>query len=83
MVRELGCDIAQAPEDRHAVTRKLGAISTSMLQDVQAGRPLELDAIVGAVHELGRRVGVPTPNVDALFGMARLFGRVHGLYPAA
>lgn len=81
--RRIGCDIQQAPDDRHAVTRKLGAISTSMLQDVQAGRPMELDAIVGAVHELGRRVGVSTPNVDALFGLARLFGRVRGLYPAA
>lgn len=80
--RRIGCAIDQAPEDRHAVTRKLGAISTSMLQDVQAGRPMELDAIVGAVHELGRRVGVPTPNVDALLGLARLFGRVKGLYPA-
>ncbi|MCR5868746.1 2-dehydropantoate 2-reductase [Aquincola sp. J276] len=81
--RRIGCDIRQAPDDRHAVTRKLGAISTSMLQDVQAGRPMELDAIVGAVRELGRRVGVATPNVDALFGLARLFGRVRGLYPAA
>ncbi|WP_127998912.1 2-dehydropantoate 2-reductase [Piscinibacter defluvii] len=77
----LGCPIAQGPEDRHAVTRKLGAFRSSMLQDVEAGRPLELDAIVGVVHELGRRLDVPTPNIDALFGLTRLFGRVHGLYP--
>ncbi len=79
----LGCDIAQGPDDRHAVTRKLGALKTSMLQDVEAGRALELDSIVGAVHELGERVGVPAPNVAALFGLARLFGRVRGLYPDA
>ncbi len=77
----LGCPIAQSPDDRHAVTRKLGAFRSSMLQDVDAGRAIELDAIVGVVHELGQRLGVPTPNIDALFGLARLFGRGRGLYP--
>ena len=54
------------------VTRQLGAFKTSMLVDAEAGRALELDALVGAVRELGARVGVPTPNVDALHGLARL-----------
>jgi 2-dehydropantoate 2-reductase len=79
----IGCPIAQTPEDRHAVTARLGAFKTSMLQDVEAGRAIELDAIVGAVQEIGQRVGVPTPNIDALLGLARLFGRVRGLYPEA
>jgi 2-dehydropantoate 2-reductase len=79
----IGCDVHESPEDRHAVTRKIGAARTSMLQDVEALRPLELDALVGAVREIGARVGVPTPGIDALFGLTRLFGRVHGLYPAA
>ncbi|MFO1337782.1 MAG: 2-dehydropantoate 2-reductase [Burkholderiaceae bacterium] len=79
----IGCPIAQVPEDRHAITAKLGAFKTSMLQDVEAGRPIELDGIVTVVHEIARQVGVATPNVDALLGLARLFGRVHGLYPAA
>jgi 2-dehydropantoate 2-reductase len=79
---QIGCTIEQQPEDRHAITRKLGSFKPSMLQDVEAGRPIELDAIVGAVHELGLRLGVPTPNIDALFGLARLFGRVRGLYPS-
>jgi len=78
----IGCDVHESPEDRHAVTRKLGAARTSMLQDVEALRPLELDALVGAVREIGARVGMATPAIDALFGLARLFGRVHGLYPA-
>ncbi|MBI3366888.1 MAG: 2-dehydropantoate 2-reductase [Burkholderiales bacterium] len=78
---KLGCPIAQSPEDRHAVTTRLGAFRTSMLQDAECGRAIELDAIVGVVRELGQRVGVPTPTIDALFGLTRLFGRVHGLYP--
>ncbi len=78
----IGCAIDETPEDRHGVTRKLGAFKTSMLQDVEAGRPIELDSIVGAVREIGQRVGVATPNIDALFGLTRLFARTHGLYPA-
>jgi 2-dehydropantoate 2-reductase len=78
----IGCKVDQTPEERHELTRKLGAFKTSMLQDAEAGKPLEIDAIVGAVRELGERVGVPTPNIDALFGLARLFAQVKGLYPA-
>lgn len=78
---KIGCDIAQTPEDRHAVTRKLGAFKTSMLQDALAGRALELDGIVTVVHELGQKLEVATPNIDAILGLTRLFARVHGLYP--
>jgi 2-dehydropantoate 2-reductase len=77
----IGCDVRESPQDRHAVTRKLGAFKSSMLQDAEALRPLELDALIGAVREIGQRVGVATPNCDALFGLTRLFGRVRGLYP--
>jgi len=79
----LGFTIEQTPEERHAITRKLGAFKTSMLQDVEAGRSIELDSLVGAVRELGAHVGVETPRVDAIYAIARLFGRVHGLYPEA
>jgi 2-dehydropantoate 2-reductase len=77
----IGCPLPQTPDDRHAVTRKLGAFKTSMLQDVEAGRQIELDGIVTVVHEIGQRLGVATPNINALLGLTRLFGRVHGLYP--
>jgi 2-dehydropantoate 2-reductase len=77
----IGCAIAQTPEDRHAVTRRLGAFKTSMQQDVEASRALELDAIVAVVHEIAQRLGVATPNIDALLGLTRLFARVRGLYP--
>ena len=79
----LGCKVAQTPQDRHAVTAKLGAFKSSMLQDVEAGRPIELDAILAAVYEMGQRLGMAMPNIGALLGLARLFGRVHGLYPQA
>jgi 2-dehydropantoate 2-reductase len=79
----IGIPIAQTPEDRHAVTRKLGAFRTSMLQDVDAGKPVELDALVSSVRELGSLTGVATPFTDALLGLSRLHARGLGLYPAA
>ena len=75
-----GIPIDQAPEDRHAVTLKLGAMKTSMLQDVQAGKAVELDALVNAVRELGQLTGVRTPYTDALLGLARLHASTLGLY---
>lgn len=76
----IGLPIEQLPADRHAVTLKLGAFKTSMLQDVEAGKPVELDALVGAVRELGQLTGVSTPFTDALLGLARLQASVRGLY---
>ncbi|MGH3169273.1 MAG: 2-dehydropantoate 2-reductase, partial [Trebonia sp.] len=75
----IGCPIDQSPADRTVVTRKLGDFSPSMLQDASAGRPLELDALAGAVHEIGTLTGVSTPNVDALYGLTRLAARARGL----
>ena len=78
----IGCPIEQSGEDRMVVTRSLGAFKTSMLQDAEAGRSLEIDALVGAVHEIGARVGVATPAIGALLGLTRLMARGRGLYPA-
>lgn len=78
----IGVPIAQTPEQRHEVTRKLGAFRTSMLQDLEAGRPLEIDALVGAVHEIGCHLGLPLPHTGALLGLARLMARTRGLLPA-
>lgn len=77
----IGCPIDQSPQDRLAMTRRLGSFKTSMLQDVELNHPLELDAIVGAVREIAQRVAVPTPSIDALFGLTRLLGTVRGIYP--
>lgn len=76
----IGISIDQQPEDRHAVTMKLGSFKPSMLQDVEAGKSIELDALVSVVRELGQITGVATPNTDALLGLSRLHARTHGLY---
>jgi len=76
----IGCPIAQSGADRMAVTRKLGAFKTSMLQDVEAGKAVEIDALLSAPREIGARAGVPTPHLDTLLGLTRLHARVHGIY---
>ncbi|HEY9053852.1 MAG TPA: 2-dehydropantoate 2-reductase [Rectinemataceae bacterium] len=78
----IGCEISQSVEDRLAISRTLGAFKTSMLQDLEAGKPLELDALVGAVAEIGDLAGMDTPYIDTLLGLARLKARILGLYPA-
>jgi len=77
----LGIPIVDSPDARHAITRSLGALKPSMLQDVEAGKPVELDALVTAVRELGQLTGVATPFTDALLGLARVHARARGLYP--
>jgi 2-dehydropantoate 2-reductase len=78
---KIGIPIAQSPEDRHAVTMKLGAFKTSMLQDVEAGKTVELDALVSGVRELGQLTQTGTPYTDALLGLSRLHASTRGLYP--
>ena len=75
----IGCPISESGEDRLKVTATLGAFKTSMLQDVEAGRPIELDALLGAPLEIAGRVGVPAPNLAALHGLTRLMGESRGL----
>ena len=68
----IGCPISESGQDRMAVTARLGAFKTSMLQDVEAGRAIELEALVGAPREIGRRMAIPTPNIDTLYAITRL-----------
>lgn len=75
----IGCPIAESGEERMAVTARLGAFRTSMLQDVEAGRPIELEALLGAPRELARRAGVPTPHIDTLYALTRLMAKSRGL----
>ncbi len=77
----LGLDVQVDPEKRMDQTRKLGPIKSSMLQDAEAGRPIELDAIVGSVVEVAARVGVATPFISAVYGTLRVRAANLGLYP--
>ena len=60
---------------------KVGAHRTSMLQDLDAGRKMEIDALVCAVQELARLVEVDTPAIDAVAGLVKMRAQVDGLYP--
>jgi 2-dehydropantoate 2-reductase len=68
----IDCPIAESADDRMAVTARLGAFKSSMLQDVEARRPIELEALLGAPREIARRARVPTPQLDRLYAMTRL-----------
>ncbi|MDX3907017.1 MAG: 2-dehydropantoate 2-reductase [Pigmentiphaga sp.] len=81
--RELGIALDIEPADRLAVTRKLGHIKTSMLQDVEAGRAVELDAILGAAVEIAAELRVPAPLLDTVYALARVRAQRLGLYPVA
>ena len=59
----------------------VGAHRTSMLQDVDKGRPIELDALLTSVQEMGRLAGIATPFIDSVLALAQQMGRVKGLYP--
>ena len=58
----------------------VGAHPTSMLQDLDQGRPMEIDALVGSVQELGRITGTPTPAIDIVLALVQLRAQVAGLY---
>jgi 2-dehydropantoate 2-reductase len=66
-----GCRMTVSLDERFALARKLGNVKVSMLQDLERGRPLEIDAIVTAVSELGRKVDVPTPTIDGVEALIR------------
>ncbi|MBN2427227.1 MAG: 2-dehydropantoate 2-reductase [Deltaproteobacteria bacterium] len=69
----IGCPISESGEDRMKVTRKLGAFKTSMLQDAEAGRPLEIDTLIAAPREIAAKIGIATPYMDTLHGLIRLY----------
>ena len=75
----IGCPISESGEDRMAVTARLGAFKTSMLQDVEAGRRIELEALVGAPREIAARHGIPTPALDRLYNVTKLMAASLGL----
>jgi 2-dehydropantoate 2-reductase len=77
----LGAKFKVAMDRRIQGAIDVGAHKTSMLQDLERGRPMEIDALVTAVAELGDIVGVDTPMLDAVLALTQLRGKVAGLYP--
>ena len=77
---KIGLPIDADPEERHQVTYKLGSFKTSMLQDAEAGKPLELDALVAAVVEIAHQLDIAIPWIESLFGIARLQAKTRSLY---
>jgi 2-dehydropantoate 2-reductase len=69
---KLGMELPVSIEQRIAGAEKVGAHKTSMLQDLEAGRPLEIEAIVGAVVELGERLGVAMPHTRSVYACTKL-----------
>jgi len=74
----LGIELPISIDQRMAGAEKVGAHKTSMLQDLEAGRPMELEAVVGAVIELGARLGVAMPATRAVYACARMLDDKRG-----
>jgi 2-dehydropantoate 2-reductase len=68
----LGIELPISIDQRMAGAEKVGAHKTSMLQDFEAGRPMELEAVVGAVLELGERLGVAMTATRAVYACAKM-----------
>lgn len=75
----LGLDVSVSPPQRLAVTRKLGRVKTSMLQDAEASRPVEVQAIVGAFVEVARALNIETPIASTIYALARMRAQTFGL----
>ena len=75
VAERLGLELAVTIDQRIAGAAKVGEHKTSMLQDLEAGRPLELGAVVGAVVELGERLGVPMPHTRTVYACAKLLAQ--------
>ena len=75
----IGCPIDQTIDDRFAVTRRLGSFRTSMLADVEAGRAIELEAMLGAPLAMARTHGMATPALDLIHAMTAALADARGL----
>ncbi len=75
VAQRLGISVEIAAEQRLAGAEKVGHHKTSMLQDIEAGRPLELEPMAGAVVELGQRLGVSVPNTKAVYTCVKLLAQ--------
>jgi 2-dehydropantoate 2-reductase len=81
IARALGAGFRVDVERRINGAARVGAHRTSMLQDLERGRPLEIDALLTAVQEMGRLTGAATPYIDSVLALVQQLGRSQGLYP--
>jgi 2-dehydropantoate 2-reductase len=72
VARGVGIEISISIDQRIKGAARVGAHKTSMLQDLEAGRPMEIDALTGSVVELGDRLGVPVPHLRTLYAAVKL-----------
>ena len=79
--KKLGMELSVTVEQRMAGAAKVGEHKTSMLQDLEAGRPMELEALVGSVVELGDRVGVAMDHTRTVYSCARLLAQAASTNP--
>ncbi len=79
--RAVGVDADIDPEARMDMARKLGAFKTSMLQDMEAGKRLEIDGLLSGTLEIAKKAGVAAPFTESLAGLARLRAESTGQYP--
>jgi len=79
LTEKLGVKMQVSIEQRMAGAAKVGEHKTSTLQDLEAGRPLELEAIVGAVLEVGERIGLPMPHTRAVYACTKLLAERRGV----
>jgi 2-dehydropantoate 2-reductase len=75
VAKELGVNFRVSLDKRIAGAEKVGHHKTSMLQDVEAARTLEIDAVLGSVVELARRTNTPTPHIDTVYALTKLLAR--------
>ena len=75
VAHKLGIAFRVTLDKRIAGAEKVGAHKTSMLQDIEAGRAPEIDALVGSVAELGRLTQTPTPHIDSVYALVKLLAR--------
>ena len=75
VANKLGIEFRVTLDKRIAGAEKVGKHKTSMLQDIEAGRAPEIDALVGSVVELGRLTGTPTPHIDTVYALVKLLDK--------
>ncbi len=76
VANKLGISFRHTIEKRIAGAESVGKHKTSMLQDVEAGRQLEVEALLGTVVELGRLTGTPTPTIDTVYALVKLLDKI-------